>query len=81
MLGHARCSSPPPGNSSLIEYDVPLGTTELRFLFTDRDAKGAFYQHGSLAGLLGNVSEVKHQEAARQTDDLLATVLAGAASQ
>ena len=46
-----------------------------------REAKGAFYEHSSMEALLGNVSEVKLQQAAQQTEELLATVLAGDASK
>ena len=42
-----------------------------------REAEGAFFQPSSLEALLGNVSAVKMQQAAQQTNDLLATVLAG----
>lgn len=42
-----------------------------------RETEGAFYQPSSLEALLGNVSAVKMQQAAQQTNDLLATVLAG----
>lgn len=41
-----------------------------------REAKGAYYEPGSLHDLLGNVSVVKMEQAKQQTDELLATLLA-----
>ncbi|BDA43807.1 hypothetical protein COCOBI_04-8240 [Coccomyxa sp. Obi] len=51
-----------------------------RLLNVVREAKGAFYEHDTPEALFGNVSEVKLQQAKQQTDDLLATILAGSAS-